>query len=244
MINPFVPVDEVKYVVIDGREKEIGNSLTKLSIGVIYTEKCNDLYDAISFHPDILIHPLGDGEVIIAPNVSNSFIQKLKQIGLNVRLGQTYLKRNYPYNIAYNVARLGNIAFHNLKYTDPILRESLEQKGIKFLNVKQGYTKCNMAIIDDNSFITSDKGIFEVAVKNGIEVLLIEPGEIILEGFKYGFVGGAMGLIANKKLAVTGSFKSHKNYKKIIEFLNKKGVEIVYLTFNQIKDIGSIIPLI
>nr|WP_244262600.1 hypothetical protein [Thermoanaerobacter siderophilus] len=53
-----------------------------------------------------------------------------------------------------------------------------------------------------------------------------------------------MGLIGEKKLAVTGVFNSHKNYEKIIEFLNKKGIEIVYLTFKQIKDIGSIIPLI
>ena len=244
MSNPFVPHGNFKWIVIDGREREIGDSLSKLGIKVLYTEKCADLYDAISFHPDILLHPLGDREIIVAPNVTPEFIRKLKLIGLKVKIGQTFLKRNYPYDIAYNVARLGNTAFHNFKYTDPVLRESLEKKGVKFLNVKQGYTKCNMAIIDDNSFITSDKGIFEVAVSNGFEALLIEPGGVFLKGFEYGFIGGAMGLIGEKKLAVTGVFNSHKNYEKIIEFLNKKGIEIVYLTFKQIKDIGSIIPLI
>lgn len=244
MSNPFVPYENFKWVLIDGREKEIGDSLSKLGLNVLYTEKCIDLYDAISFHPDILLHPLGNGEIVVAPNVTPNFIQKLKSLDLKVKIGQTFLKRNYPYDIAYNVARLGNTVFHNFKYTDPILKKSYEEKGVKFLNVKQGYTKCNMAIIDDNSFITSDKGIFEVASKNGFEVLLIEPGGVFLKGFDYGFIGGSMGLIGKKKLAVTGVFKSHKNYEKIIEFLNKKGIEIIYLTFEQIKDIGSIIPLI
>ncbi|HHW57741.1 MAG TPA: hypothetical protein GXX15_08780 [Clostridia bacterium] len=243
-MNPFAPEEYAKYVLIDGRERKVGNVLHSLGVKVLYTEKCEELYDAISFHPDILVHPLGNKEVVVAPNVSQSFIHKLELIGLKVKKGRTFLKRNYPYDIAYNVARLDNVAFHNLKYTDYILRQSLEEQGVKFLNVKQGYTKCNMAIIDENSFITSDKGIYEVAINNGFDVLLIEPGGIFLKGFDYGFIGGAMGLIGNKKLAVTGVFNAHKNYERIMEFLDKKGIEIIYLTLEQIKDIGSIIPLI
>lgn len=90
MSNPFVPHGNFKWVVIDGREREIGDSLSKLGIKVLYTEKCADLYDAISFHPDILLHPLGDREIIVAPNVTPEFIRKLKLIGLKVKIGQTF----------------------------------------------------------------------------------------------------------------------------------------------------------
>lgn len=241
--NPFIPQNSVDCVIIDGREKFLGEKLKELRINVVYTEKCYDLYDAISFHPDILMHPAGDGDLIVAPNVSDSFIKKLKCLSINIIIGQTYLKRNYPENIAYNVARIGNKAFHNLKYTDPVLRDVLEKKGVKFINVKQGYTKCNMVVIDDNSFITSDNGIYKTAEKLGFECLLIEPGDIVLSGFDYGFIGGAAGLISRNKLLITGDLKYHRNYEKIIDFLNKKGIEPLYLTFNQIKDIGSIIPL-
>lgn len=242
-LNPLVPEKSVNCVLLDGREIEIGNALERLGIEVIYTEKCEELYEAISYHPDILVHPVEEKEVIVAPNVSQRFINELTKFGIKVVKGETFLKRNYPYDIAYNVARLGNTAFHNLKYTDPVLREILEKKGVKFLHVNQGYTKCNMAIVDEKSFITSDRGIFEVGLRSGFDVLLIEPGGIILEGFDYGFIGGATGLIGEKRLAVTGTFYHHKDYEKIMEFLDKKGIKITYLTSGQIKDIGSIIPL-
>jgi hypothetical protein len=243
LLNPFIPEKDVKCVLIDGRELEIGKAIEKLGIKVLYTERCDDLYEAISYHPDILVHPLDEREVVVAPNLSQNFLRRLIELNVKVIKGRTFLKRNYPHDIAYNVARLGNVAFHNLKYTDPVLREELEKRGIKFLHVNQGYTKCNMAIVDEKSFITSDAGIFDVAVKNDFDVLLINTGGITLKGFDYGFIGGATGLIGKKKLAFTGDFRHLKDYKKIIEFLHKKGIEIVQLTSTQIKDIGSIIPL-
>ncbi|MGB9780983.1 DUF6873 family GME fold protein [Caldanaerobacter sp.] len=242
-LNPFIPERDVKCVLIDGRELDIGKALERLGIKVLYTERCTDLYEAISYHPDIHVHPLDEGEVVVAPNVSQAFLHKLVELDIKVIKGKTFLKRNYPYDIAYNVARLGNVAFHNLKYTDPVLREELEKRGVKFLHVNQGYTKCNIAIVDDRSFITSDTGILDVAVKNGFDVLLISPGGIVLKGFDYGFIGGATGLIGKRKLAFTGDFSYLKDYEKIMDFLNKKGIEIVQLTSAQIKDIGSIIPL-
>jgi hypothetical protein len=134
-LNPLVPEKSVNCVLLDGREIEIGNALERLGIEVIYTEKCDELYEAISYHPDILVHPVEEKEVIVAPNVSQRFINELTKFGIKVIKGKTFLKRNYPYDIAYNVARLGNTAFHNLKYTDPVLREILEEKGVKFQTV-------------------------------------------------------------------------------------------------------------
>jgi hypothetical protein len=241
--DPYIPDKKVKTVLIDGREKLIGHVLNNFGIQTIYTGKNEFLYDAISYHPDIILHNAGDGEVVIAPNVSVDLIFNLKKLKLNTILGQSNLNRNYPGNIAYNVARLGGYAFHNLKYTDPVLREMLENKGVKFIHVNQGYTKCNMAIIDEFSFITSDYGIYKIADKYGFDCLLIEPGNIMLEGFKHGFIGGAAGLISKNIFCITGKLSYHNDSKKIVDFLTYKNKKIIYLTPFQIKDIGSIIPL-
>ena len=45
--------------------------------------------------------------------------------------------------IAFNVVIISGILFHNLKYTDRGIVEYCEQKGIRMVNVKQGYTKCS-----------------------------------------------------------------------------------------------------
>ncbi|WP_399387495.1 DUF6873 family GME fold protein [Thermoanaerobacterium sp. CMT5567-10] len=240
---PYVPDKKVQAVVVDGRQMEIAYTLNGLGIKVIMTKKHNSLYEAISFHPDIILHNAGDGHIIIAPGVNKHFVDRLKDLNLDVKFGQTMLSRNYPGNIAYNVARLGDYAFHNLKYTDPILRRMLEEKGVKFIHVNQGYTKCNIAIVDEYSFITSDAGIFKTAVKKGFDCLLIEQGDIKLYGFEYGFIGGASGLIDKDVFCVAGDLRFHRNYLKIIDFLKYKNKEVLFLTSGEVKDIGSIIPL-
>ena len=44
---------------------------------------------------------------------------------------------------------------------------------MKFVDVKQGYTKCSTLIADENSVITSDKGLYRVYEKNGVEYILV-----------------------------------------------------------------------
>ncbi|MDE4542103.1 DUF6873 family GME fold protein [Thermoanaerobacterium sp. R66] len=243
MKNPYVPDKKVRCVVVDGRHYDVAESLRKMEIEVVMTKRHTSLYEAISYHPDIIVHNAGDRQIVLAPDVDENFVGEIKKLNLEVIFGKTVLSRNYPDNIAYNVARLGDYAFHNLKYTDPVLREVLEKKGVKFIHVKQGYTKCNMAIVDNISFITSDAGIYETALKEGFDCLLIEQGGIKLDGFDYGFIGGASGLIDKDVFCVAGDLRYHNEYKKIIDFLKYKNKEIIFLSSGEVKDIGSIIPL-
>ncbi|AFK87210.1 MULTISPECIES: DUF6873 family GME fold protein [Thermoanaerobacterium] len=241
--NPYVPDKKVSHVIIDGRHYDVAESLRKMEIDVIMTKRHGSLYEAISYHPDMIVHNAGDGQIVLAPDVDENFVEEIKKLNLEVIFGKTVLSRNYPDNIAYNVARLGDYAFHNLKYTDPVLRKVLEKKGVKFIHVNQGYTKCNMAIVDNASFITSDAGVYKTASKEGFDCLLIEQGGIKLNGFDYGFIGGASGLIDKDVFCIAGDLRYHGEYKKIIDFMKYKNKEIIFLTSGEVKDIGSIIPL-
>lgn len=194
---PNLPDGDVSLAVVDKRiEPEIAASMEKSGIKLIKTCPYPGMYEAVACHPDIILHHAGGKNIIYAPGTCSHLVNILSAYGFTPVCGKTYLSPKYPLNISYNVARIGNIAFHNLKYTDPVLREELDKQGVEFVHVNQGYTKCSVSIVDKNSIITSDNGIAKIAEKKGIEVLLIEVDKNIqLKGLDYGFIGGASGLI-------------------------------------------------
>lgn len=243
ILKPNIPQRKVKLVVVDGRAKNIGTALKRMGIEVIYTTRHPTLYNAVSYHPDMVLHHLGGKDIVIAPDVDSEFIHEIKRYGFNVIKGETALSRNYPGNIAYNVARIGNMAFHNLKYTDKILLRELEKRGIQLIDVKQGYTKCSVCILNEKTIITQDVGIARKAEKHGIKVLLVPPVNIKLHELNYGFIGGATGLISKNQLAISGNIQFYKYRDEILGYLDNNGISAINLVWDEMTDIGSIIPL-
>lgn len=243
---PNLPKTDVSTVIMDGRApQQIKNMLKKHGIKVIQTLAHPSVYPSIAYHPDIILHHVIDNIIIYAPETPEKLIAELADVGLEMIKGQTFLRSKYPQTIAYNVARIGKYAFHNLKYTDPVLKEMLCRNGVEMIHVNQGYSKCLTCVVDSNSIITSDTEICEKAAEKGLDVLLIEPdSSIVLEPFDMGFIGGATGLIGKNKLAFAGNLKFHKNWKQIMNFLSLKAVDMVMLKDDMLLDLGSIIPIL
>lgn len=244
MSNPFIPLNEANLAIVDGRASEkIVNNLEKHNIKVVRTIKCNEVQESISYHPDIVIHPINQNTVIIAPNVFDYYYEQLSPLGINVIKGEAILGCKYPRDIAYNVGRLKNIAIHNFKYTDEKLKFYLEKENIKLLNVRQGYTKCSLAIVDDISGITADVYIYKKLSELGYNMLLIEPGYINLFNEKYGFIGGTSGIYSKDIIMFTGRLDKHPDYLRIENFIDNKNKRILYLSDDDIIDLGTIITL-
>ncbi len=242
MSNPFIPIDKSNVAIIDGRAKEdILKRLEDLNIKVIKTMKCQELQDGISFHPDMVMHPVNHKLLVVAPNVFDYYDDILSNLGIIVLKGEKPITSKYPDDIAYNVGRLGNYAIHNLKYMDEKLKYYLKKENIDLLNVNQGYSKCSLAIVDEKSGITSDKGIYEILSKKGMDMLLIQPGYIGLEGYNYGFIGGALGNYSKNQILFTGTLDKHPDFLRIQSFLNNRKIEIRYLSQDDIVDLGTII---
>ncbi|EOD00909.1 DUF6873 family GME fold protein [Caldisalinibacter kiritimatiensis] len=242
--NPFIPIKKADAVIIDGRvEQEITKKLNKMDIQTIRTVKCEEVDEAIAYHPDIAIHPIDANTLVIAPNVFEYYKYIFKNRPIKLIKGDKYLKGNYPNDIAYNVARVSRYAIHNTKYTSPKLKYYLEKQGIRLIHVNQGYTKCSTAIVGSNSIITSDPSIYKACKKYNIDLLYIKSGYIKLPGYDYGFIGGATGVISEKEFLFTGRYDNHPNKKDIDKFLAKNNKKAVILSDKEIIDIGSIIPL-
>lgn len=240
----FLTNNLIKYVIIDYRcSKVIKRFFEKRGINIIPCMGDNIMYDAVKGHPDIYVHPISNNFLISSINTYEYFNNIGSKIGLRIERGSTKLKGTYPYNISYNIARVGNLAFHNTKYTDKRIIELFKINNIRLINVKQGYTKCSTCIVSKNAIITSDKGIAKAAEKNGLDVLLIRPGYINLKGMDYGFIGGASGVISDCEIFFSGNIEKHPDYIDIYNFCKNHKKKLVYPKDIDLTDIGSIIPI-
>lgn len=150
-------------------------------------------------------------------------------------LEKTNYGKKYPEDVPYNVCQIGNKIIGS-KYTDKSIKPDII--------VKQGYTKCSIAVTGDNSCITSDKNIEEVLQKNGIDVLYIEEDNIRLlkrdgtESSMKGFIGGAT-LTFDNKFVIFGDINKLKYKNDIIKHISKYGLELVSFDGLDVYDYGG-----
>lgn len=242
--NPFIPKLSANVVIIDKRvDEESIKILEKLELKVIKTIKCEEVDESISFHPDIVIHPINHNTLMIAPNVFDYYADKLYGMDIKVIKGEKILGSKYPEDISYNVGRLKDVAIHNFKHTDEKLKYYLKKENLEFIDVNQGYSKCSLAIIGEDAGITSDLPMYNKLKSMGFKMLLIKRGHILLEGQNYGFIGGTNGSISENELLFSGKFTDHPDNDKILEFIYKNNKKITYLSPKKIVDIGTIISL-
>ncbi len=243
--NPFILNDKLKLAIVDKRiPKNMEIKLNMMGVNIIKSTGCVNTYESIKYHPDISICKLNNNNIVVAPNVYDYYKNILNPYGFNVIRGDSIIKNKYPYNIHYNIVILKNFAIHNFKYTDKVILDYIEKNNIKKINVSQGYCKCSICIVDDNSLITSDEGIYKEVIKHGIDCLLIEKGHIDLFELNYGFIGGCSFLISNNELAFFGNIKNHPDYDKILNFVNSKNKSLISLSDDKLLDLGSIINLL
>jgi len=147
---------------------------------------------------------------------------------------------NYPHNIRYNAVCMGEHFIHNLKYTDEKLLSLARSLGKIPVNVRQGYTKCNMAVIDENSAVTSDQGVLKSLANTGIDLLAVSPGHVLLTGQPCGFLGGASGKVGDEMI-FHGNLSAHPDFIRIADFVKSRGCGLKYFEQFELEDIGSII---
>lgn len=240
-MNPFISKKRSNLAIVDGRASdEIIKNLNSLGLKTIKTIKCEGVDESIAYHPDIVMHPINYKTLIIAPEVFDYYREELREYDLKLIQGETSLGKEYPKDIAYNVARIGNLALHNTKYTDPLVKHYLAKENIELINVRQGYTKCSLAVMGEDIGITSDWAIYNKLKQLGYKILMIRAGSIELEGQAYGFIGGTSGNLDKNKTFLSGSIDQHPNREEILNFIGENRVELEILSREKIRDLGTI----
>ena len=166
--------------------------------------------------------------------------EKLVELDISVRRGESVLSTEYPACAAYN----GKLAVFNPKCLDNALKKAIISLEYQPVFVKQGFSRCSVCVISQNAAITSDTGIAKALRNCGVDVLLIRPGYIELPGYDTGFIGGASFKISNDTVAFTGRLNAHPDYDQILAFLKKHQMRSCILSSKPVFDIGSAIPII
>ncbi|KOA20225.1 hypothetical protein CLHOM_14300 [Clostridium homopropionicum DSM 5847] len=233
----------MKKLIVDYRiSEEEKNSILKLGYNFLLCPPSKDLHFSVSGHPDMLMHILNSKNIIVHKDMPKEFVCILKDSGYNILYSNSSLKSAYPHDIILNALNISNYFVHYLDYTDTNLLNFFKYQK-NFLKVKQGYTKCSTAIINDKAIITSDTGIASILSSNHIDVLLLPPGDILLPGLNYGFIGGCCGLIREDVLAFYGNLKYYKYRDEVMNFLKKHKVTPVFLREGPLIDRGSIFAI-
>ena len=216
----------VKNLLIDERIRKIEYDFLARYFYVIKIPLSNCVYDEISGHSDIFYCSVKD-KIICAPNspiIKNSFI-----------LGNSEVKSKYTEDIWYNACQIGENIIGS-KYTDNTINPNII--------VKQGYTKCSVAVTDHNSCITADKEIYEKLKNKGIEVCLIEEHNIKLlnrDGKPtnmQGFIGGAS-FVFDNKFVLFGDIEKLESKEKITDHLRKHNLELIDFKGLEVYDYGG-----
>lgn len=154
---------------------------------------------------------------------------------------QRPVAKDYPQNVRLNCLFLGGKLYGKIDAADASVLDFCLERKIPLVHVKQGYTRCSSLVIGDNAVITADKSIAKALKADGAEVLSIQPGHIRLEGFEYGFIGGA-GFFDNGTTYFFGNIKKHPDYERIKVFCAEYNSKIEILNREeQLTDIGGVV---
>ncbi len=224
-------------IIIDSKSPEQSKEKLKKYGDLIEFYSSNITYKAISGHPDVFFCQTNN-ILIIAPNTPEKFQQLLLSKGINFIKGESCVGKKYPESAIYNALITDNFLIHNTQITDKVIFENT--KELKIIPVKQGYTKCNLLALDNNTFITSDIGIFITLKKNDFNVLYVIPENLILQGFTNGFFGGTCGIV-DKTVFINGNLDFFPDGRKVRKFLKGLKYKIVELYNGPLIDGGSIL---
>ena len=209
---------------------------------VNFSHKLPDVYYPVNSHPDIQIY-ISDNKTAYTTTQLKPFFENILPNEIKIEGVREELGSRYPENVLFNIASLGNFIVCNKKYTSKEIISYYEKTEKTIINVKQGYAKCNICIVSENAVITEDCGIYNELKKNNIDVLLIKPGNVKLDRFDYGFIGGASGYIDKNLIGFIGRIESHPQFEEIKKFIHKYNKNFVSLGNGGLTDCGSILML-
>jgi hypothetical protein len=232
----------MSYVLVSSKiSEEEENNLIKLNINPIKVPLCHKLSAAVSDHPDMLLNVIDKKNILVHKDMDKSFTLFLSELGYNIHISDKILKKEYPEDILLNGLNLKDVFIHRLDKTDTALLKLLH--GKKLINSKQGYSKCSVAVLSENAFITSDDNMEKILLLEGKKVLKLPYGDIILPGYNYGFIGGCCGLIGENVMAFYGDLSFYKYGQSVLNFLKENKIEAVFLRKGKLIDRGSILKI-
>ncbi|MHB1151993.1 MAG: DUF6873 family GME fold protein [Eubacteriales bacterium] len=226
-----------KYVLCGGKTScKIQAKLKTLGYMPVPLPPYERLPEPVSSHPDMLIYRLNSGAILTYTGYYIENRSLFDRLGCEVITEDILPEKTYPRDIYMNALRLGDTVYGRID----MLSQYILNDSNKKVFIRQGYARCSACIIDCDALITADFCIASAASNNGAEVTLIENGNIKLEGYGYGFIGGASGQL-DSGIAFFGDVMTHPSGKKITAAVLSRGMDVIKLDDGMLVDSGGLI---
>lgn len=215
------------------------NIYTKLSeyVNVIKLPAFDSLPNPVSSHADMLVYQYQLNDSLLVHERYYNMNRDLFT-DVNVIVTDEFISDVYPHDILLNALNLNGVVYGKVDYISRYIKE----EAAEIVDIKQGYARCSVCRVSDTAIITADKNItLNLNVKNA-DVLLINEGFIRLNGYNYGFIGGASVKMGDKMLFF-GDINKHPDCEKIVGFCEKYGVDVLSLSDEVLYDYGSMVIL-
>ena len=238
--TPYLPENNVTLGIAGKEIEKYTTELNRLGIDVLLTQEETAVPKPVRFHADLCVNYIGSGEVLLT-KAQVKLKTTLEKLGCKCYPIYETLGNAYPEDCRLNCVCNQSDLICNYSIVSDKIKELCKGKNI--INTRQGYTKCSLCPVADGAFITDDKSI-AVALKNAkYDVLEVEKGSVALDGYDYGFIGGACSKISKNVLAFFGNAKEHKSYEYIKAFCGNYKIDLLSLDSGRLYDIGSFIPI-
>ena len=230
-------------IIGESAKEDIIQELEHLNFEVFSLPKFDRLPSPVASHADMLMFPI-DNKIFLSRDYApfcKDLLDCLKNKGYDIVICDCDIKNIYPFDIPFNVARIGKNVFANTKYISADIKKYIDESSYSLHHVNQGYAKCSTVVLGKNAIITADDGIAKKARELCVDVLIISnsPDTVTLSGYDYGFLGGACGIYDNT-LYFCGDISLHPDYNKIFDFCNAHAVKLCSLSRDLLQDVGGI----
>ena len=180
--------------------------------------------EPVGAHPDTLIGKI-DAEILVCDK-EESVKKALDDIGAKYKISNHTPGEKYPLDCGLNFLTLEEKLIGRLDIISSEAKEYAISRGYELINIKQGYAKCSCLAVRDK-IITADEGICRALRPHGIDVIKITSGNIDLNPFEYGFIGGACGMIDDDTIMFFGDIRSHPDGDTIERVIRDHSIDIV-----------------
>lgn len=243
--KPNLPEKNVKFIVADGRiSKSISIELNRLGVNIFFVPVSDKIQKPVSAHPDIHFCHLGKGEIYTSQEYCEILTNQINDNNITAVYKNTAIEAelgyDYPCDVLLNCVPIGDYLICNPK---TIYKGIIDNTDKKILSTKQGYTKCSTCVVSEDAIITDDLSVMESA-KSKMDVLYVPHGEVALDGYEYGFIGGCCGKLSKDVLAFTGNLNYCSLSAEIKSFCLNHKVNCISLSNERLYDYGSLMPVI
>ena len=127
-------------------------------------------------HPDSLLFPLPDGSLLVFADYYRENRELFESTGLCFVTTDEPVGAEYPRDVPLNALPLGGVLYGRLDSVSDVIKSAYG----RHVNVKQGYARCSVLALGERAAVTADRGLAYALLSEGVDVLLLPPGGILL----------------------------------------------------------------